>query len=270
MSARLVETVAIIGFGAIGRVLAEFLLADPAGPRLVAVAIRSNAEAARAALPPQVAVAGNLAELLQMRPDLAVECAGQAALASFAPGLLAAGIDVMAASTGALARPGVLEDWLPSGAPHRGRLFVPSGALAGLDGLGAHRLAGLERVSYTSIKPPGAWRGTPAEAKLDLDRLAGASVFFDGSAREAALAYPKNANLAATVALAGAGLDRTRVRLVADPKAQGNTGILEAESRIGTLRVESAGRASENPKTSASTAFSLAHAVANTTARLVI
>jgi aspartate dehydrogenase len=270
MTMRLVGTVAIIGFGAIGRVLAGCLLANPEGPRLVAVAVRSNAVAARAALPPQVAIAGSPAELLQMRPDLAVECAGQAALASFAPALLAAGIDVMAASTGALARPGVLEDWLPPEAPHQGRLFVPAGAIAGLDGLGAHRLAGLERVSYTSIKPPGAWRDTPAEAKLDLDALAEATVFFEGSAREAALAYPKNANLAATVALAGAGLDRTQVRLVADPAAQGNTGILEAESRIGTLRVESAGRASENPKTSASTAFSLAHAVARTTARLVI
>ena len=270
MTSRLVGTVAIIGFGAIGRVLAERLLADSEGPRLVAVAVRSNAQGARAALPPHVAVAGSLAELLQVRPDLAVECAGQEALAAFAPALLAAGIDVMAASTGALARPGVLEEWLPGGAQHRGRLFIPAGALAGLDGLGAHRLAGLERVTYTSIKPPAAWRGTPAEAGLDLDALARPAMFFEGTAREAALAYPKNANLAATVALAGLGLDATQVRLVADPAATGNTGILEAESKIGTLRVESAGRPSANPRTSASTAFSLAHAVANQTARLVI
>ena len=262
--------VAIIGFGAIGRELVQCLLADAKGPRLVAVAVRSGAEAARAALPPHVAVAGSLAEMMLARPDLVVECAGQEALVAFAPDLLAAGIDVMAASTGALARPGVLEEWLPPDLPNRGRLLVPAGALAGLDGLGAHRLAGLERVSYTSIKPPAAWRGTPAEQALDLAALGKATTFFEGSAREAALAYPKNANLAATVALAGVGLDATRVRLVADPAAKGNTGILEASSAIGTLRVESAGRASANPKTSASTAFSLAHAVANMTARLVI
>jgi aspartate dehydrogenase len=270
MPSRLVETVAIIGLGAIGEELARRLLANAAGPRLVAVAVRSSAASARAALPPQVAIVGGPSELLQVHPDLAVECAGQEALAAYAPSLLAAGIDVMAASTGALARPGVLEAWLPAAGPNRGRLIVPAGALAGLDGLGAHRLAGLEQVTYTSIKPPAAWRGTAAEAVLDLEALAEATTFFEGTAREAALAYPKNANLAATVALASMGLDATRVRLVADPAAVGNTGVLEAESSIGTLRVENAGRASTNPKTSASTALSLAHAVANTSARLVI
>ncbi|HET6467333.1 MAG TPA: aspartate dehydrogenase [Geminicoccaceae bacterium] len=262
------SSVALIGFGAIGQVVARRVLADAEAPRLVAVAVRSRAEAARTALPPEVRVVSGAAALVALRPDLVVECAGQEALAACAPELLAAGIDVMAASVGALARPGVLEAWLPASAP--GRLFVPAGAVAGLDGLAAHRLAGLKRVVYTSTKPPRAWRGTAAEDAIDLDALGEPTSFFEGSAREAALVYPKNANIAATVALAGIGLDDTRVRLVADPAAEENAGLLEAESAIGRLRVETLAYPSANPRTSATTALSLVAAIRNRAARFVI
>lgn len=263
---RPVARVALIGFGAIGEVVAERLLADRASPRLVAVAARSREEA----VPEQLQVVAAPAELVALRPDLVVECAGQAALAEYAPELLAAGVDVMVASTGALAAPGILEEWLPADGRGRGRLIIPAGAVAGLDGLAAHRAAGLERVLYTSVKPPRAWRGTPAGEALDLETLAAPAVFFEGSAREAALAYPMNANIAATVALAGLGFDETRVRLVADPGAEGNSGLLEAESAIGRLRVETLAFASNNPRTSATTALSLVAAIRNMTARLVI
>ncbi len=268
--AKKTPTVAIVGFGAIGRVLTKEILGDQKGPRLIAVAVRSGASEAAAELPEDVAVVRDPDALAALCPDLVVECAGQEALLAYAPILLARGIDVMASSSGALARPGVLEDWLPEPLVGRGRIIVPAGAIAGLDGLGAHRLAGLTQVIYTSIKPPVAWRGTPAETMVDLNSLSEPVVFFEGSAREAALAYPKNANLAATVALAGIGLDATIVRLVADPAAEGNTGIVEAVGSIGTMTVEQRGWASANPKTSASTAYSLAHAVQNVTARLVI
>ncbi len=263
-------TVAVIGYGAIGQALCAELLRHTQGPRLVGVLLRSARPDMAAMLPDSVAMPDTVAALAALSPDIVVEAAGQQALLDHAPALLRAGHDVMAISTGALARPGALDDLLACARAGGARLRVPAGAIAGLDGLGAHRLAGLKRVSYTSVKPPLAWRGTPAEDSLNLDTLDRSHVIFEGSAREAALAYPKNANLAATVALAGLGLDRTTVRLVADPAADGNTGTLTAESGIGTLRVEMAGRASANPKTSASTALSLAHALANLNATLVI
>lgn len=263
-------TVAVVGYGAIGRVLVEQILGNATWPRLVAVAIRSGREEARRRLPNDVALVEDPEALVSIRPDLVVECAGQEGLAAYAPTLLAKGIDVMAASTGALARPGLLEDWLASEQEGRGRIIVPAGAIAGLDGLGAHRLAGLERVTYTSIKPPSAWLGTPAEQMLDLESLSEPVVFFEGTARDAAMSYPKNANLAATVALAGLGFEDTRVRLVADPGSRENVGIVEAHSAAGLLRVEQRGGASSNPKSSDTTAFSLAHAVSNVNARLVI
>lgn len=265
------ERVALIGFGAIGRAVAAGLLPDPEGPALAAVLVRPGREGeARDVLPEGVAVVTGLPALLAARPTLVVECAGQGAVREHASDVLAAGLDLMVISTGALAEAGLHDRLAATAAASGARILVPAGAIAGLDGLGALRLAGLSAVTYTSTKPPAAWRGTPAEDFVDLDGLTEPVTFFEGTAREAALAYPKNANLAATVALAGLGLDATRVRLVADPAATGNTGVIEAVSAIGTMTLVMAGRASRNPKTSASTALSLLHAIRARTAVLAI
>jgi len=264
------EDVAVIGWGAIGQVLGAGLL-NAEGPRLVAVLVRPHqSEAARAGLPSSVAVVTTLAGLLAAEPRLVVESAGQGAVREYGPDVLAAGADLMIVSTGALADDRVLTELQVRAAGCGARILVPAGAIAGLDGLGALKAAGLRSVTYTSSKPPAAWKGTPAETRLDLDMLGERTAFFEGTAREAALTYPKNANLAATVALAGLGLDRTTVRLVADPAASGNTGTIQAASEMGDMTVVMAGRASANPKTSASTAFSLLHAVRSRSATLVI
>lgn len=262
--------VAIVGYGAIGSVLADCLLADRQGPPLRSVVARSTQATARATLPASVAVADTADALLRPDVDLVVECCGQDGLRTLAPLVLASGRDLMIVSTGVLAAPGVLDAWVREARLAGSRLLVPAGAIAGLDGLGACKRAGLTRVLYTSIKPPLAWRGTPAEAVVDLDTLAERTVVFEGTAREAAMAYPKNANLAATVALAGLGLDRTGVRLIADPDMTGNTGHIVADSAVGRLDITVAGPASANPKTSAITAYSLARAVAHRSACLVI
>lgn len=268
-----IQRVALIGLGAIGTAVAEGLLAvgPGSGTKLSAVLVRSGrVHQARDALPGRVAVTASMDDLLAQRPHLVAECAGQGAVAEHAEAVLAAGIDLMAISSGALAEPGRLERLTRVAADSGARLIVPAGAIAGLDGLGALRRAGLHWVRYTSTKPPLAWAGTPAEAVLDLAALTEATTFFEGSAREAALAYPKNANLAASVALAGLGLDATRVRLVADPAATGNTGRIEAEGAAGRLEVSMGGAASANPKTSASTAWSVLDAILRRTAPFAV
>jgi aspartate dehydrogenase len=259
--------IALIGFGAIGRTLAGLIAAEP-GLRLTGVLVRGGSiPDARRLLLEGVRVVGDLDGLLATGAGLVVECAGQEAVLTHAGPVLAAGVPLMVISTGALATPGLLDRLTAAGnAP----LIVPAGAIAGLDGLGTLKRAGLHAVTYTSTKPPLAWRGTPAERILDLEGLRERTTFFEGNARDAALHYPKNANLAATVALAGLGFERTRVRLVADPDATGNLGEIEASSEIGTLSVTMAGRASANPKTSASVAYSLLHAILSRGAGLVI
>ena len=196
------------------------------------------------------AVVDRIESLLELAPGMVVECAGHGAMREFAPAVLVHGTDLLCSSVGVLADPG----FEARVRPHAQHLWIPSGAVAGIDGLLAARSAGLRRVTYTSVKPPLAWKGTPGESRIGSERTA----FFEGSAREAATQYPKNANVGATVAFAGLGLDRTVVRLVSDPAAPGPLGIIDAEGDFGTFRFEILAYASpRNPKTSLLTAHSL-------------
>ncbi len=125
----------------------------------------------------------------------------------------------------------------------------------------AMRLGELERVKYTSIKPPHAWSGTPAEKDFDLPAIKEPTVIFRGKPADAGRLYPKNANLAVTVALCGAGLDRTEIELVADPTLPPGTNAsrLEVVADSGELKLERLGRAMpDNPKTGVLTALTMA------------
>ncbi|HEY7244974.1 MAG TPA: aspartate dehydrogenase [Xanthobacteraceae bacterium] len=199
--------------------------------------------------------------LLALGPDLVVEAAGHSAVKRFGAEILARGYDLLIASVGAVADK-VLAGALVAAAEKAGTdLWIASGAVAGIDGLLAARDSGLRTVTYTSAKPPQGWAGTPAETIL-MHRRSERVVFFEANAREAAAQYPQNANVAATVALAGLGLDRTRVQLVSDPAVKGPLGTIEAHGEFGHFLFEILALASPtNPKTSAITGFSLVSAV---------
>jgi aspartate dehydrogenase len=245
---------ALIGFGAIAEEMVRCLEEAGELDALLGVLVRPQrlAEAQRKAAARFAALA-RIESLLELAPDMVVECAGHDAMRQFGPAVLGHGTHLLCSSVGVLADPG-FDSQLARAAKPPARLWLPSGAVAGIDGLLAARTAGLRRVTYTSVKPPLAWKGTPGESRIRPER----TTFFDGSAREAAIQYPQNANVGATVALAGLGLDRTTVRLVSDPEARGPLGIIEAEGDFGRLRFEILAYASpRNPKTSLLTAHSL-------------
>jgi len=234
--------------------------AEAAGP--LAAAARGCAET--------VEVVEDVEALIAARPGLVLEAAGHGAVAAYAEPLLAAGIETVIASTGALADAG-LHDCLAAAARRGGtRLVLPAGAVGAMDILAGLRLGAVETVTYTSRKPPGAWRGTPAEATLDLDALTEPATFFDGTARAAARDYPKNANVAASIALAGVGFERTRVRMVADPGASANIHSFTVASEAADISVQIEGKPSpRNPKTSLPTVYSLAREVMRRTQPIV-
>lgn len=201
---------------------------------------------------------------LDFEPVLAAECASHSAVRQYGPGLLRLGIDLVIASIGALSDEALHRDLEAAAAIGGAKLILPAGAVPGIDALNAAMQGGLEHVSYVSRKPPAAWKGTLAEDKLDLDNLERAETFYTGTARGAARDYPKNANVAATVALAGLGFDATEVRLIADPAAGGNMHEIEAVGAFGRMQLSIEGKPlSSNPKTSSLAAYSTIRAILN-------
>lgn len=241
--------IALIGKGAIAGYVARHI-ADAAGISVVAHVLRHA----------QPGAVVDVADLPAV--DLLVDCAGHAGLAAHGARALARGIDVLTLSLGALADDALSQTLTDAAAQGGATLHLASGAIGALDALRAAKIGGLDRVTYTGRKPPLGWRGSAAEDAVDLETIAAAITHFDGTARDAALRYPKNANVAAAVALAGTGFDATRVALVADPQAVGNIHEISASGAFGTLHFQITGNSlPDNPRSSALAAMSAVAAI---------
>jgi aspartate dehydrogenase len=267
------KKVALIGAGAMARTVVRILseLGDEA-PKVVGILeLPECAEAARDKIGGVIPVVERLEDLLALNPEVIAEAAGQGAVHEHGEAILKAGRDLLIISIGSLADQ-ALFDRLKAAARQSGaQILLPAGALGGIDALAAGRLGGLRTVRQTLAKPPNAWKDTPAEDILDLDSLDEAKTFFTGSAREAATLYPKNANVAATVALAGLGFDTSQVSLIADPNATGPIHRIEAEGTFGTFAIEIRGVSlPDNLKSSTLAALSIARSLANTATTIAI
>ena len=204
--------------------------------------------------------------------DHVIDCAGHPGLAAHGPDLLRAGHDLTTLSANALADR-ALHDALGDAAQAGGaRLCIASGAVGALDCLRAARVGGLRSVRYVGRKPPRGWLGSPAEQVLDLAGMddGPARTHFTGTARQAALDYPKNANVAAAVALSGLGFDATEVALVADPTVVRNVHEVHAEGDFGAFEFRIEGTAlPDNPRSSALAAMSVVSATERLDAAIV-
>lgn len=253
--------IAMIGCGAIGAGVLE-LLKDDADLRMQWVVLPPGAHADAVRLAPDARIVSSIAG--EEGVDLLVECAGHAAIEEHVLPALERGIPCMVASVGALAQPGMAQRLEQAARRGGTQVQLLSGAIGGIDALSAARVGGLTSVVYTGRKPPHAWKGTPAERDCDLDALAEARCIFDGNAEDAARLYPKNANVAATLSIAGLGLQRTRVRLYADPAVTENVHHVEARGAFGSFELTMRGKPlAANPKTSALTVYSVVRALAN-------
>lgn len=257
--------------GAIGTSLAQdWHLEPPAGWSLAAVAARARQfPDLLKILSPEIQIVEELDDLLALSPDAVIEAAGQASAKAAAARILRSGSDLYLLSSGILADEAVFDVLVRAAEEGDSDIVIPAGALAGFDGLATLSRMRPTEVTYRSTKPVKAWVGTPAETQFDLAALTAKTVIFRGTAREAALAYPKNANLAATVALAGIGFDKTQVELVADPAASRNRAEIESKTRACTLRVEMASLPeTRNPKSSATVRSSILAALARSSSRM--
>lgn len=202
--------------------------------------------------------------LVALKPDAVVEAASHDAVRQYAAPLLEAGVSVIVLSGGALCDDVLRTKLERLAAGRRAMLYVPSGGIGGLDALKAACAAGVDEVEIAVTKPPAAWKGIPYVERLgvDLDRLAGPVTLFDGTAREGVPHFPANVNIAAVLAMAGVGFDRTRLKVVADPALRFNTHYINVRGRTGaiSIRLESV-PSPDNPKTALLACYSALAAI---------
>ncbi|MBE7637742.1 aspartate dehydrogenase [Sneathiella sp. P13V-1] len=253
--------IAIIGYGAIAAYAAK-KISSLSGVEISHVICRAGREVVAADK-----IGGNCRavtsfEGLANEVDIVVECGGHEAMKSHALEILKSGVNLISVSAGVMADDKVAEDLERACQVSGARLRFVTGAVGAMDALNAARVGGLEEVTYIGRKKPAGWKGSHAEKTLDLENLTEPALHFKGNAQDAARLYPKNANVAATIAMSGIGMRDTKVELYADPEAIRNIHEVRAKGAFGefTFRIEGQSLP-ENPKSSALTAMSVAEAI---------
>jgi aspartate dehydrogenase len=186
--------------------------------------------------------------------DLVIECASQAAVRTFILPALKKGKEVMILSVGALlCEPGLLEE-IKGIVKEKGcKVHIPSGAVAGIDGLKSGAIGGIHAVELTTRKPPSGFEGNKyvKESGIDLFSIKNEETLFMGHAKEAVKYFPENVNVAASLSIAGIGPEATKVKIVADPSAEKNVHEIVVKGEFGKLFVYVENVPSiANPKTS--------------------
>ena len=240
--------VGVVGLGVIGRHVCRALDAGLTGLVLAGATTRRReaAEAFLATLKSPVPF-HTLDDLIRAS-DVLVEASTQAHLADIAPKTLGAGRDLVVLSCGGLLG---RDDWVALAERHGARILVPSGAIAGLDGVKGGAIGAVTSVSMETRKPPPGLAGAPwiVEQKIDLDAIREETLIFEGPATEACRAFPANVNVLAALSLAGVGPERTRTKIYAVPGLTRNTHRIRIEGEFGALRIEVENVPSENPRT---------------------
>ena len=242
--------VGIIGCGTIGSELGRAIATEMPELNLVALSDikmeRARELAQHLPIKPQVLTTDELIDLV----DLVVESASKEIAAEIVEKALKRGKDIMVMSTGGL----LGKEALFSLAREKNcYIHLPSGALAGLDGVKSAAGGGIDSVTLTTRKPPAGLKGAPyiIKNKIDLNSIKEEKSIFEGTAEEAIEGFPQNVNVSATLSLAGIGPQKTKVRIVADPNIDRNIHQVEIEGKFGRLICMTENFPSpSNPKTS--------------------
>jgi len=184
--------------------------------------------------------------------DIIVEAASQDAVNSFGKKIVEAGKSLMIMSVGALGDPFFLSEMLDIASQNGSHIYVPSGAIAGVDAIRSVKHL-LDSVVLTTTKNPIALAGAPFFnlTKINVYEITEKTVIYDGIAADAVKKFPANINVAAILSLAGIGIERTKVRIIADPYTYVNQHEITAKGKFGEMTIVVRNKPSpNNPKTS--------------------
>jgi len=251
------KKIGIIGCGTIGTGIAEFIettLKDEA--RIVALCDidpkKADALSGKLKLTPVISSIDVLIE----KSDLAIEAADMSVSLEVAEKAILQKKDALIMSTGGLLKnSGLFKKAKAAGC----NIYVPSGAVCGLDGLRAAGIGKIEKVTLTTRKPLRGLKGAPylIKNRIDIDGIKKETLIYSGRASDAVKHFPKNINVAATLSLSGVGPERTMVKIITSPEYTKNTHELEVEGEFGRLFTKTENVPSKNnPKTSQLAIFS--------------
>ncbi len=246
--------IGIVGCGAIGSSLAESIVKDfRKKARLAAlydIEPKKSAGLSRSLFKTGSLQVRSLRRLI-LKSDLVIEASSAMASFGIAQKVLTLGKDVLIMSVGGVA--GHIKA-LADLAQRRGSsIYIPSGAVSGIDALKAAGCVKLRKVCLTTRKNPASFKGvkTLSQKKIDLDRIKKDTILFHGSARKAIRLFPQNINVAGLLSLAGLGLDRTKVKIVASPAVKKNIHEIFIDSSAATIMTRTENMVHpDNPKTS--------------------
>ena len=184
--------------------------------------------------------------------DIIIEAASQDAVRKLARTIIQSGKDLIIMSTGALAEPDLLQELLDIASKKEGHIYVPSGAVAGIDAIRSVKHL-LNSVTITTTKNPKALAGAPffEKTRIKPETITHKKLIYEGTARDAVKEFPANVNVAAVLSLAGVGMDATKVKIIADPAASVNQHEITANGNFGEINIVVRNTPSpSNPKTS--------------------
>ena len=202
--------------------------------------VNSNAKSLKSKLKSNPELYPDFDRLINSSADLIIEAASQQAVREFGKPIIEAKKDLMIMSVGALADTTFLAELLELVAVTKGhsRIYVPTGAIAGIDAIRSVRNI-LDSLTLTTTKSPNALAGAPflETSKVSLDTITKITAIYEGSAAEAVKLFPANVNVAAVLSLAGIGADKTKVRIVVDPQATTNQHEIIATGSFGDIKI---------------------------------
>ena len=251
------KTIGLMGCGTIGTPLAMAIdsgrVANASLSGLFDI-VDENARVLKTKLKNTPKVYHNFDRFVDSTADIIIEAASQQAIKNFAKRIIESRKDVMVMSVGALADTLFLAELLQLTPIRNGhsKIYVPSGAIAGIDAIRSVRHIA-DSISLTTKKSPKALAGAPffTIRNVSLDNITKVTEIYEGPAVEAVKLFPANVNVAAVISLAGIGVEKTMVRILADPEATTNQHEIVATGSFGEIKISVNNvTAPGNPKTS--------------------
>ena len=223
------KRIGIIGFGYIGRHVYEQISGGNV-PGLEVAFVWNRSPGRVKDLPPDL-ILEDLDKFQQYAPDLLVEMCHPAISKTYGERFLT-DTDFLMLSVTAMADPGLNQLLTATAERHRHSLFIPHGALVGLDSL-RDGLDNWSEVSITFRKHPNSLDFSATD--IDPASIKAESVIFDGPVGDIAKTFPRNVNTMATCAMAGLGFEHTRAVLICDPSSTSMSAEVRAVGKDGSL-----------------------------------